>query len=58
MSIGLANDFAPFFIDDAETNDRLGNALEWNGALIFTLFFIAMAWLWHATRFVARLTSG
>jgi hypothetical protein len=58
LAMGLANGFSPFFIADQETNERLGNALEWNGALVFTLFFIAMAWLWHRTRFIARMTSG
>ncbi|WP_280156321.1 hypothetical protein [Piscinibacter sp. XHJ-5] len=55
--LGLANAFAPLFQADAHTRDALQNSTEWWGALIFTLFFVAISWLWHATRFEIRFCS-
>jgi len=58
LVIGLANVFLPPFMNDQDTKNRLQNALEWYAALAFTLFFLALAWLWRHTRFSARLASG
>ena len=57
LALGLASGFSPFYTPDEQTQDRVGNALEWNGALIFTLFFVSLGWLWRTTRFSARLTT-
>ncbi|MEO8653834.1 MAG: hypothetical protein ABI409_06900 [Ramlibacter sp.] len=57
VGLGLASAFSPLYAPDDRTRDRIGNALEWNGALIFTLFFLSLAWLWHATGFSAKLTA-
>jgi hypothetical protein len=57
LALGLASAFSPLYLPDARTKDRVENALEWNGALIFTLFFLALAWLWRATGFGARLMT-
>jgi Frag1/DRAM/Sfk1 family protein len=57
LGLGLASAFSPLYTPDEPTRDRVGNALEWNGALIFTLFFLSLAWLWHTTGFSAKLTS-
>lgn len=57
LLMGLINGFSPFFTIDDQAQDRVGNALEWNGALVFTLFFFSLAWLWRATRFSARWTT-
>jgi hypothetical protein len=57
LGLGLASAFSPLYSPDEQTRDRVGNALEWNGALIFTLFFLSLAWLWHATSFSAKLTT-
>jgi hypothetical protein len=56
VGLGLASGFSPLYATDGQARDRLGNALEWNAASIFTLYFLSLAWLWHATRFRARLT--
>jgi hypothetical protein len=57
LALGLASAFSPLYAPDARTQDRIENALEWNGALIFTLFFLSLAWLWRAMRFGASLTT-
>lgn len=58
LGLGLASAFLPLYAPDEQTRNRVENALEWNGALIFTLFFLSLAWLWHATGFSAKLTTG
>lgn len=55
--LGLANAFAPLLHAGDETRDALQNSTEWWGALIFTVFFAAMAWLWRVTRFEIRFAS-
>jgi hypothetical protein len=55
--LGLANAFAPLFHADEQTRAALENSTEWWGGLIFTLFFFAIAWLWHASRFELRFAS-
>ena len=57
LALGLASAFSPLYVPDEQSRDRVGNALEWNAALIFTLFFLSLAWLWRATGFSARLTT-
>lgn len=57
LALGLASAFSPLYTPDEQAQDRIGNALEWNGALIFTVFFVSLAWLWHASRFSARLIT-
>lgn len=57
LALGLASGFSPLYTPDEQTQDRVGNALEWNGAFIFTVFFVLLGWLWHATRFSAKLTT-
>jgi cytochrome bd-type quinol oxidase subunit 2 len=56
--LGLANAFAPLLHPSDAARAALQNCTEWWGGLIFTLFFAALAWLWHATRFEIRLVSG
>lgn len=58
LIIGLTQVFAPPLLDSADLKNRFENILEWYAALAFTLFFLALAWLWRHTRFNARLTSG
>ena len=55
LLIGLAQVFVPPFLDSADYRNRLENVLEWYAALAFTLFFLALAWLWRHARIVARL---
>jgi hypothetical protein len=55
--LGLANVFAPLLDADDATRSALQNITEWWGALVFTLFFGAMAWMWRATRFEIRFAS-
>lgn len=58
LALGLASAFAPLYVPDAQVKDRVENALEWNGALVFTLYFLSLAWLWRATGFRATLATG
>ncbi|HEU0289445.1 MAG TPA: hypothetical protein VFR39_01655, partial [Burkholderiales bacterium] len=58
LAIGLIQVFAPPLLGGADLKNRLENILEWYAALAFTLFFLALAWLWRHTRYNARLASG
>jgi len=58
LAIGLVQVFAPPILDSPELKNRLENLLEWYAALAFTLFFVALAWVWRHARFSARLGSG
>ena len=49
--LGLANSLLPLALGGVHARDVLNNVTEWWGALIFTLFFFALAWLWRATGF-------
>jgi hypothetical protein len=57
LAICLADVFSPLYLSDEAFRDRMGNAIEWNAALIFTLYFFALAWLWRATRFGASFAA-
>ena len=56
--LGLVNTLAPSFDASAATIDALQNSTEWWGGLVFTLFFLAIAWLWRETRFEVSTSSG
>ena len=58
LVIGLTQAFVPPFLDSEDLKNRLENILEWYAALSFTLFFLALAWLWRHARFNAQLASG
>lgn len=58
LLVGLVQAFVPQFLDSEDLKNRLGNILEWYAALAFTLFFLALAWLWRHTRFSAQWASG
>lgn len=58
LVMGLAQAFLPRFMGDGAFRNRLENVLEWYLGLAFTLFFLALAWLWRQTRFTARLASN
>ncbi|MEK7215711.1 MAG: hypothetical protein AAB289_08980, partial [Chloroflexota bacterium] len=57
LLIGLAQVFVPPFLDSADHKNRLENVLEWYAALAFTLFFLALTWIWRHARLAARLES-
>ena len=57
LVVGLAQAFVPQFLDSEDLKNRLENILEWYAALAFTLYFLALAWLWRHTRFQAQLTG-
>jgi len=58
LAIGLVQVFVPPLLDGQDLKNRLENVLEWYAALAFTLFFLALAWVWRHARFTARLGSG
>jgi hypothetical protein len=58
LLVGLTQAFGPLFLESEDHKDRLGNLMEWYAAGSFTLFFFALAWLWHRTRFRMQLASG
>ena len=58
LAMGLAQVFIPQFLDSEGLKNRLGNMLEWYVAFAFTLFYLALAWLWRHTRFTAQLTGS
>jgi hypothetical protein len=53
--LGVANATSPLYLPDGPAQDALGNTTEWWGALVFTVFFLVLAWLWRSTHFRARL---
>ncbi len=56
--LGLANSTAPLYLPSEAAQDAFGNATEWWGALVFTVFFVVLAWLWRRTRFEASPSAG
>ena len=57
LLLGLAQLFVTSVLEAEDLKNRLENLLEWYAALAFTLFFLALTWLWRHTRFRARLGS-
>ena len=55
--LGLANSTSPLYLRSAAAQDAFGNVTEWWGALAFTVFFVALAWLWRRTQFTAALAA-
>ena len=55
--LGIANSMRPLFVSDEATLHAIGNTTEWWGGLVFTVFFVAVAWLWWRTRFDATLRA-
>lgn len=53
--LGLANAGSPLYLVDRHARDALENISEWWGALLFTLSFFLLAWLWWRTGFAANL---
>lgn len=56
LLFGLGNLLAKALMGDEALVDRIENSLEWLAGLLFTVFFVITAWLWHHTRF--RLHPG
>lgn len=55
LAVGLVQVLVPPLFDSAELKYRLENALEWYAALAFTLFFLALAWIWRSARMTMRI---
>lgn len=53
--LGLVNATSPLYLDSEAARDALGNITEWWGAVVFTAFFVVLAWLWRRTHFAASL---
>jgi hypothetical protein len=56
--LGLVNATSPLYLETEAAQDALGNVTEWWGALVFTVFFVLLGWLWRRTRFTAALATG
>jgi len=55
--LGIVNATSPLWLRAQPAQDALGNVTEWWGALVFTLFFLALAWLWRRSGFSATLSA-
>lgn len=55
--LGLVNATSPMYLRSEAAQEALGNITEWWGALLFTMFFVVLAWLWRRTRFEAALRA-
>jgi len=55
LVIGLAQPFVPPLLGGEDLKNRLENILEWYIALAFTLYFVALAWIWAHARLAARV---
>lgn len=56
--LGVVNSVAPLVMTDPAAADRFENATEWWGALIFTLFFVEIAVLWHRSGYVLQTRTS
>jgi len=54
MLVAIAHVFVAPMLEE-HLKDRVENAVEWAIGLAFTLFFIALAWLWRHARVSLRL---
>jgi hypothetical protein len=57
LAVGLAQPFVPRLLDSEEFKNRLENVLEWHAALLFTVYFVALSWLWLRARVTVKLES-
>ncbi|MEX0960991.1 MAG: hypothetical protein WDZ63_17075 [Burkholderiales bacterium] len=57
LALGLVSVFLPVFYGDEGFKYRLENVMEWNAALLFTVYFTLLALVWRRTGFVARLST-
>jgi hypothetical protein len=58
LAIGLIQVFAPLLLGTEDLKNRMENILEWYAALCFTLYFLALAWLWRHARLGVRLDAS
>lgn len=58
LLMGLFNYFARPMLADASARDRIENLLEWYSGLGFTVYFLALAWVWRRTGFNAHLIAS
>lgn len=58
LLMGLFNYFVRPLLADASARDRIENLLEWYSGLGFTIFFLALAWIWRRTGFSAHLSAS
>lgn len=56
--LGLANATSSLYLTSVAARDALQNVTEWWGGLVFTAFFVLLAWLWRATRLTAALRTA
>lgn len=56
--LGIINSMRTLLFTDEVVVYAIGNITEWWGGLVFTVFFVVIAWLWRRTRFDAALRSG
>ncbi|MHB1399031.1 MAG: hypothetical protein ACYDAI_14215 [Trichloromonadaceae bacterium] len=56
--LGLVNSMCTLLVSDEAMVKAIGNITEWWGGLVFTVFFMAVAWLWKRTRFNAALLAA
>jgi protein-S-isoprenylcysteine O-methyltransferase Ste14 len=55
LVVGLAQVFVSPLLGSEDLKGRLENILEWYTALAFTLFFLALAWIWRKARLAVHL---
>jgi hypothetical protein len=53
--LGVINSTSPLYLTSQAAQDALGNVTEWWGALVFTVFFVVLAWLWRRTHLTVVL---
>ncbi|MBX3605074.1 MAG: hypothetical protein KF788_07375 [Piscinibacter sp.] len=55
--LGLVHVAGALLLPEPAARDALENVTEWWGGALFTTFFLALAWAWRRTGYVARLGS-
>ena len=58
LVIGLVQPLVPPLLGSEDFKNRLENILEWYVGLAFTLYFLALAWIWRHARLATRLEAA
>ncbi|HEY5763653.1 MAG TPA: hypothetical protein VIS73_10650 [Rhodocyclaceae bacterium] len=56
--LGIINTMRTLYLNSEAAQYAVGNITEWWGGLMFTVFFVVVAWLWWRTRFDAALRAS
>ena len=56
--LGIVNSMRTLYLQSEAAQYAVGNITEWWGGLVFTVYFVVVAWLWRRTRFDSLLQAS